>query len=100
MQWLFVATSYGNIVDGILLYNFAAELGMGYHQKSRENLASNVAVRCIRLNFPMVQYTDEDASSGSSTPVVRETGVGLGDGIRVTGEWILLTLERSPCRWV
>jgi hypothetical protein len=52
MQWLFVATSYGNIVDGILLYNFAAELGMNYHQKSRENLASNVAVRCIGLNFP------------------------------------------------
>ena len=52
MQWLFVATSYGNIVDGILLYNFAAELGMSYHQKSRENLASNVAVRCIGLNFP------------------------------------------------
>jgi hypothetical protein len=47
MQWLFGATSYGNTVDGILLYNFAAELGMSYHQKSRENLASNVAVRCI-----------------------------------------------------
>jgi hypothetical protein len=52
IQWGFVATSYGNIVDGILLYNFAAELGMSYHQKSRENLASNVAVRCIGLNFP------------------------------------------------
>jgi hypothetical protein len=27
-----------------LLYTFAAELGMSYHQKSRENLASNLAV--------------------------------------------------------
>jgi hypothetical protein len=46
MQWLFGATSYGNIVDSILLYNFAVELGMIYHQKSRENLASNFTVRC------------------------------------------------------
>jgi hypothetical protein len=25
IQWLFVATPYSNVVDGILLYNFAAE---------------------------------------------------------------------------
>ena len=47
IQCVFVAASYGNIVDGILLYNFAAELGMSYHQKSRENLASKLAVRFI-----------------------------------------------------
>jgi hypothetical protein len=45
MQWLFEATPYSNIVDCILLYNFAAELGMSCHQKSRESLASSLAVR-------------------------------------------------------
>jgi hypothetical protein len=31
IQWLLVATPYGNILDGTLLYNFATELDMNYH---------------------------------------------------------------------
>jgi hypothetical protein len=38
MQWLFGATSYGNIVDGILLYKFAAEPRIGCHGNLRENV--------------------------------------------------------------
>ena len=52
MQWLFVATSYGNIVDGILLYNFAAELGMSGHWKSRENLAPSLSIRLSEGALP------------------------------------------------
>jgi hypothetical protein len=65
MQWLFGATSYGNIVDGILLYNFAAELGMSYHQKSRENLASNWAVRRLNQVLAMVQCSVEDQTASA-----------------------------------
>jgi hypothetical protein len=43
--WLFVATPYSNIVDGMLLYNFATGIGLSCYWKSRENLAANLAVR-------------------------------------------------------
>jgi hypothetical protein len=52
IQWVFVAASYGNIADGVLLYICSAEPRLCCHSKLRENLASNVAVRCIGLNFP------------------------------------------------
>jgi hypothetical protein len=47
MQWLFGATPYGKIVEGMLLYNFAADPGWSCYWKSKENLASNLAVRFI-----------------------------------------------------
>ena len=37
IQWVFVAASYGNIVDGMLLYNFDADFGLSCHLKLREN---------------------------------------------------------------
>jgi hypothetical protein len=45
LQWVFVAESYGNIVDGIMLYRFVAELDLCCHLKLRENLASKSSVR-------------------------------------------------------
>jgi hypothetical protein len=50
--WLFGATPYGNIVDGMLLYNFAADLGWSCYWKSRENPASNLAVRHTDEHIP------------------------------------------------
>jgi hypothetical protein len=47
-----VTTPYCNVVDGILLYNFAAELGMSDHWKLRENLASSSAVRNTNEHIP------------------------------------------------
>jgi hypothetical protein len=48
IQWVFVAASYGNIVDGMLLYNFDAEFELSCHSKLRENHAPKGSVR--RLN--------------------------------------------------
>jgi hypothetical protein len=31
IQWVFVASSYYKVVDGVLLYTFAAKLDMDYH---------------------------------------------------------------------
>jgi hypothetical protein len=47
IQWVFVVSSYYKVADGVLLYNFAAELGMSCHVNSRENWASNWAVRFV-----------------------------------------------------
>jgi hypothetical protein len=52
IYWLFVETPYRNVVDGILLYNFAAELGMSDHWKSRENLAPSLSVRLSEGALP------------------------------------------------
>jgi hypothetical protein len=45
IQWVFVAASYGNIVDGMLLYNFDADFELSCHSKLRENHASKGSVR-------------------------------------------------------
>jgi hypothetical protein len=52
IYWLFVATPYSNVVDGIFLYNFAAELGMSDHWKSRENFAPSLSVRLSEGDLP------------------------------------------------
>jgi hypothetical protein len=45
IQWVFVAASYGNIVDGMLLYNFDADFELSCHSKLRENHAPKGSVR-------------------------------------------------------
>jgi hypothetical protein len=45
IQWVFVAASYDNIVDGMLLYNFDADFELSCHSKLRENHAPKGSVR-------------------------------------------------------
>jgi hypothetical protein len=45
IQWLFVATPYSNVVDGILLYKFAADHWTSCHRNLRENEAQTPSVR-------------------------------------------------------
>jgi hypothetical protein len=41
---LFVATPYSNILDGMLLYNFAAGIGLSCYWKSTDNLPAKLDV--------------------------------------------------------
>jgi hypothetical protein len=47
IQWVFVASSYYKVADGVLLYTCSAEPRISCHVNSRENWASNWAVRFI-----------------------------------------------------
>jgi hypothetical protein len=47
IQWVFVASSYYKVADGVLLYTCSVEPRISCHVNSRENWASNWAVRFI-----------------------------------------------------
>jgi hypothetical protein len=89
IQWLFGATPYSNIVDGMLLYNFAAELGLSCYSKSRENLASNLAVRHTDEHIPWYSrsWTEEDPDL-TPPPARRRWAVAGGRS---------LVAIRAPC---
>jgi hypothetical protein len=45
IQWVFVAASYGNIVDGMLLYNFDADTSCCCYTKIGEKSTQSRSVR-------------------------------------------------------
>jgi hypothetical protein len=47
IQWVFVAASYGNIVDGMLLYNFDAEFELSCHSKIKRKPSSKVLCQAV-----------------------------------------------------
>jgi hypothetical protein len=104
IHWLLVATQYSNVVDGILLYNFAAECWSCCHMNLGENGAPRCSVRFIWLKSPWYStpYGSERQRRESSPPTTPSAVIRAADVvIRAQGGWIASRGERSspPVSW-